>query len=378
MRASFRLLQEKYPHIVPLGCLAHLLHLLCGDIVNSSSIKTKIADVIQVTKTIKNSHVLKATFDQIGREKDVTVALKLPALTRWGSYLDCLKSVVTNKSVIQTLAVTEGVIITLEIKKKILDDNFWNHIQNMMSLLEPIINLLIKVQSNEPQIHIVYRELTKLESTLMDIINVINFEEFEKDNIIKKLVDRKKFALGDIHFAADLLNPSTQGCDLNPTQLLDAMTFIYNMGKHSHINEIKLRSELVNFRDKEDIWAKTILWDGHDSMPPLLWWRGLRGTCELADIAIRILSAPITSAATERTFSAFSWLHCKKRNRLTTTNAAKLTYLTYNDKLLNTYKSNTNQNITDTDKNEESDDEMDEDEQLSTIEDISSDESVLI
>lgn len=61
----------------------------------------------------------------------------------------------------------------------------------------------------------------------------------------------------------------------------------------------------------------------------------------LAEVAIRILGAPITSAATERTFSTFSWIHNKNRNRLTTTRAAKLTYLSHNWKLLEKKQSST-------------------------------------
>ena len=50
---------------------------------------------------------------------------------------------------------------------------------------------------------------------------------------------------------------------------------------------------------------------------------------------MHLLSALVTSAATERTFSVFSWIHNKKRNRLTPERAAKLTFLSYNWKLLN-------------------------------------------
>jgi len=41
------------------------------------------------------------------------------------------------------------------------------------------------------------------------------------------------------------------------------------------------------------------------------------------------------SADTERIFSTFSWMHNKKRNKLTTERAGKLTYLSYNWKLKN-------------------------------------------
>ena len=52
-------------------------------------------------------------------------------------------------------------------------------------------------------------------------------------------------------------------------------------------------------------------------------------------MAIRILNAPVTLAATEHIFSTFSWMHSKKRNCLSSEQAAKLTYLSYNWKLMN-------------------------------------------
>ncbi|CAH1109104.1 unnamed protein product [Psylliodes chrysocephalus] len=53
--------------------------------------------------------------------------------------------------------------------------------------------------------------------------------------------------------------------------------------------------------------------------------RGICDTNILADIAIKIMSAPVTSAAIERSFSTFSWIHSKKRNRLSTERAVKIT-----------------------------------------------------
>ncbi|GBN20420.1 hypothetical protein AVEN_216109-1 [Araneus ventricosus] len=73
-----------------------------------------------------------------------------------------------------------------------------------------------------------------------------------------------------------------------------------------------------------------ILWEGSESMSPLLRW-SLRGTSIMVEVALRILSAPVTSAAIER---AFSWIHSEKRNRLTSERTAKLMYVSYNWKLL--------------------------------------------
>lgn len=66
---------------------------------------------------------------------------------------------------------------------------------------------------------------------------------------------------------------------------------------------------------------------------PLKFWKLLYNITPLSQIALQILSAPCTSAATERSFSTFSWTHNKRRNRLTTERAGELTYLSHNWKI---------------------------------------------
>lgn len=147
---------------------------------------------------------------------------------------------------------------------------------------------------------------------------------------------RKKYGIGKIHLAADLLNPASQGTKLKSVELLDAMDFISEVGDHMALNTIKIKEDIADYRDILGLWRRQFIWDGvaEKELSPILWWRGLRGVCVLADVAIRILGAPVTSAATERTFSTFSWIHSKKRNRLATQRAAKLTYISHNWKLL--------------------------------------------
>ena len=68
MQAALTLIKEKYPHIVPLGCITHLLHLLCSDILGSQTVKTFFSEAITTMKT-KHSHILPAIFDEISSEK---------------------------------------------------------------------------------------------------------------------------------------------------------------------------------------------------------------------------------------------------------------------------------------------------------------------
>ena len=54
---------------------------------------------------------------------------------------------------------------------------------------------------------------------------------------------------------------------------------------------------------------------------------------ELTKIALCILRIPTSSAASERNWSAFSYIHDKKRNRLTSEQVFKLVYIYSNYKL---------------------------------------------
>lgn len=345
MKAALHIVKDKFPHIVPLGCLAHLLHLLCSDILGCQTAKTFIANAVAVVKTITHSHILKALFDEISAADKMfkdRISLKVPGKTRWGSHLFCLESLQSNKVVLQKVVVSENAQSYLkpEVKKRILDDDvFWVRIDKMIELIKPIVNMITAIESNEPQIHTISTKFNNLEAVLIEKLPSSPLKSTEEKAILTKFKDRKEFGLAPIHLAANLLDPAAQGCELKPNEMLDAINFVHETAKYTGLDVLKVRENLADYRDKQGIWSRQFVWEGiglerNNNVNPLLWWRGLRGTCELADVAIKILGAPVTSAAIERTFSTFAWIHNKKRNRLTSDRAAKLTYLAYNWKLM--------------------------------------------
>jgi len=67
-----------------------------------------------------------------------------------------------------------------------------------------------------------------------------------------------------------------------------------------------------------------------EKVTPLTWWNIFCSSTHLCVIANKILlSVPATSAATERSFSTFSNIHTKKRNRLTSSNASKISFVAH-------------------------------------------------
>ncbi|GBP42647.1 hypothetical protein EVAR_87198_1 [Eumeta japonica] len=151
---------------------------------------------------------------------------KLPGKTRWGSYCTALESLKNSKVALQTLAVHEDATISEEIKSNILELNFWLMIEHCIKLLEPIT-----------------RKIFKLEE-----ISILN--EQHKQDIINNVIKRTDNCMKPIHYAAYMLDPKSQGIELDEEHALDAMEYIHEVSQSLNID---VGLDLVNYRAKEGL-----------------------------------------------------------------------------------------------------------------------------
>lgn len=117
----------------------------------------------------------------------------------------------------------------------------------------------------------------------------------------------------------------------------DAIEIIYKSAqKAPDINEAAILAEVANYTAKEGPFKKPFLWntDTITAISPTAWWKGFFSNTELSRMASRFLELPATSAACERSFSSYSRIHSKSRNRLTNIRASKIVYLAHNLKLI--------------------------------------------
>lgn len=339
MQAALRLLQMKFPWIVPLGCISHWLHLFCKDIMKCKNAKKLVSNAMTVVKTVKMSHVLNGEFKNKQKEKGVSISLKLAGKTRWGSILFCLESLQKNKSVLQSLAVDEHSAMPIAVKRLMLSEAFWKNVEYSITIFKPIVSAVTSLESDESLIYKMHTMVNNLVSNLNQIITTSKFfTAAEQKHMSKQMSERKAFTLKEIHLAAAVLNPRSLGHALSQSEKIDAFEFIYKTAINMKLNDANVMEDLANYQNKEGMWAKPFIWVSVDRVSPTLWWKTYASQTDLGAVAVRILSAPITSAATERSFSTFSWIHNKKRNRLTTQRAGKLTYIAHNWRLLNVPK----------------------------------------
>jgi hypothetical protein len=74
------------------------------------------------------------------------------------------------------------------------------------------------------------------------------------------------------------------------------------------------------------------------TMSPIDWWFSYGGeTPELAEVAKKVLSQPISSSSAERNWSTYSFIHSVKRNRLNAKTSDKLVYIHANIRLISRF-----------------------------------------
>lgn len=170
MQASLKLLQTKFPWIVPLGCVSHWLHLFCKYIMKWRNAQKLESNTMTVVNIVKRSHVLNGEFKKKQKEKGLTTSLKERGKTRWGSILFSLESVQKNKSVLQSIAVDDDTAMPNAVKNLLLSEAFWKHLEYAITIFKPIVSAVVSLESDNSLIYKVHTILNNLVTTLNGII----------------------------------------------------------------------------------------------------------------------------------------------------------------------------------------------------------------
>ena len=347
MKKSWRLLTQKYPHLIAFGCAAHGLNLLCKDIMSIRRLKRLEQSVNAIVKVFKKSALLSGRIKELSSQKGAEkVELKLSNKTRWVSTLLSFRSLIKSKSHIRQIAVDtkyEG-ILGQEKLARILSSEFWDDVAQAVEIMKPIAKWIILLQTeNKPMLHLVYPAFQEIKRKIASFLQKTSQRNAEKETILAAIRARQNFCITPAHLAAHLLDPNAQGSELSSSQTHCAMDFIFKWTQKISPPEVdRVMTDLAEFRSKTGVFSpSSYLWSMKSTNVNVMqWWNLYSGKLALADIASGLLSINPTTATTERSFSTFKLIQSAKRKRLLNEKAGKLVYLCHNLKLESTRQTN--------------------------------------
>lgn len=144
MRAAWREIEARFPHISANGCAAHGLNLLIKDLLAVPENQKTISESSKIIKFINNHHIVQAMFESRRKEAKVTQKLSLPVATRWFSNYDSLQKLHCAKYILIKLCDEESTAIeainpkttSCAVVNLIKSHDFWDRVSTCIKLID--------------------------------------------------------------------------------------------------------------------------------------------------------------------------------------------------------------------------------------------------
>ncbi|CAB4460063.1 unnamed protein product [Rhizophagus irregularis] len=272
MKAAWKRIEEKYSHIVCLGCNSHIINLLIGDILKIDEIKDIVNNAKMIVNYFKSHIQAAAKLKRIQIENyNKEIALVLPTLTRWGTHLSCFQSLLKSKIALEQVLMDSEIRqkINREVRNNVLSEEFWEMVNLITKFLEPMVVALKLFESNSSTLSTVYSNFKKLMNKVSEIS--CNFS----DNIQQLIQKRWEYSYHPVMMVAYMLNPrfleESKDADIEAIGYTEFTEFANK--RFGREESIKLFAELVTFRQKNSPYDNETIWLSSSVLNSSIWWQ---------------------------------------------------------------------------------------------------------
>lgn len=362
-KSAWKILKKKFPTKFFYGCVSHGLHLFVKDIFAATKTKRghneatypdnyPFESLLEFAKSCKavvkffhNHHVVKA---QLSKEQEARKLPQLiaPAPTRWGTLEGCFKSLLHSENILHSIVSGRDFITGTRQQKEergilrdiITAENFVSNLKKSIAILEPIDKLIRYFQSDRVPISDVYDAFVKLPEAIHQIPDL---SKPEYTYMIMLSETRFKFMYGDAHGVGYLLDPRYIGKGITDYDFKEKLEdFIYTFPPNdTDPTTIERQTEMMQQYTSFVIYA-TALHTANNFRYQMLvnksktvmqfWLTDGNRWPLLQELAIIVFNLVASSAASERNFSTFGFIHSKLRNKLDNKKVEKLVYIKTN------------------------------------------------
>ncbi|KAL6550554.1 hypothetical protein OROMI_021042 [Orobanche minor] len=244
-----------------------------------------------------------------------------------------------------------------EVTDTIKSEEFWDEVDNILAITKPLYRMIRFADGEGQKMGEIYEKMDCMIGEISEVMknnkrecdhekmNEIMVTRWEKMNIPMHCLG---FALNPCYYDNNYLQSPAPGgeprrapnCDLEVVQgVLEAFDKIgENEGER-----MVYRHQLAKFQGKQGMFGSLAAKIDAVTMSPISWWSTYGAeTPELSEVAIKVLSQPISSSSAERVWSTYSYIHSVKRNRLNSVRADKLVYIHSNIRLISRFTSGYN------------------------------------
>ncbi|KAM0893956.1 hypothetical protein ACQ4PT_024842 [Festuca glaucescens] len=327
-KAAGKILMDRIPTLYWSPCACHCLDLMLEDIGKLKAFKKPIARGRRVTTFIyRHDRIL-----SLMRKATGGLDLVRPVATRFATAFLALKSLVKHKQALRSLFTSQQWVVNklaktaagLNMQYVVLSAEWWHAVEDCLRASGPLLRVLRLADGDEVP---VMPERTALMRFAKEKINQ-GFPQQNKKPLLKMvmdIVDKRWETQMDhpLYGAALYLNPGKffPIKDSGDDALVWELRGCFNDVLAKTVLDVEIRNKIdaqsVLYEARRGSFADMMAIQNMDKRNPLDWWSSYGGRAiDLQRFSKRIVSLCASSSGCERNWSAFEFIHTKKRNRL--------------------------------------------------------------
>jgi hypothetical protein len=312
-----RLVNEKYPHIIPVRCITHHINLLTNDIMKHEFSRLTISKCMKIVKYFHQSYKAGALLSEDIKKNLIDGGgLKGYCKTRWTTAFDCLASILRCESSLHNVLENYPETLSSEIKDLLRNRIFYQDVEELVNIIKPIKEVLTSLEYKTTTLSDCFIQLIKL-GIMIKCTNLLNSEFrlycLEKFNLRWSQFDFKLYLLG--YF----FHPSYRGKGLKEGVFRQIVHWSVEILINNINGGINSASELVlQMADYKDFQAP-YEYKYKPGYKVESWWAATgKYNSWIGQIALIINSITPHNVGCERVFSVLGWMCTKRRSRLST------------------------------------------------------------
>ncbi|KAI5071569.1 hypothetical protein GOP47_0013820 [Adiantum capillus-veneris] len=228
---------------------------------------------------------------------------------------------------------------TKYLQRRILDESFWQEVHALLVALKSVYVLLRLTDMEGSTLGLVYHLFMQMKDYVSkcDLLTIDR-----RSDLLGCVESRWTFMSRTIYAMAAMLHSLYRLPELWSDTLLSTKQSEYVGLMFSEDDQLGIDKEFTNYMNGIGAsFTRAVSLRKEATKYPLTWWHsyGRVGLPNLSRIALRILSQDCSAGACERNWSAYSLIHTKIRNRLSTSQLEKLVYCRANMRLVRSYHS---------------------------------------
>lgn len=226
--------------------------------------------------------------------------------------------------------------------KTIRSDEFWEAADSIIAITKPIFLMIKCCDGDGPKIGEIYEKMDNMLGEIKDVMQDNQYASYysKVESIVLARWEKMTIPLHCLGFALNprfynkhYLQQLAPGGIPRKAPNFDKEVVVGVMKAFERIAENEdeervLREQFTTFHMKKGLYSMAAAQMDAVTMEPIDGWSSYGSkTLELADVAKKVLSQPVSSSSAERNWSTYSYIHNVKRTRLNCKTADKLVFI---------------------------------------------------